>query len=359
MPVSCKSLFAVALGFCLTLTTATRVSAEVDLTSAGATFPQPLYENMIATFMQSHPDVKINYGGGGSGQGIKGITAKTLAFAGSDAPMNESELKGAGGAENIIQVPSCAGGVCPAYNVPGVTGDLKFTGPMLADIYLGKVSMWNDPEIAAANPGVNLPALAITPAYRSDGSGTNFVWTNYLATQSEDFKSGIGIGKQVKYPVGQGGNGNPGVAAIVKQTSGAIGYIEQNFADKNGISYGLVQNKSGKFVKASTDAVAAAGASAAGTMDGNVLKANIWNQPGDDVYPIASFTYLIAYKDLNSCKDKEQAQTVVNFLWFATHDGQKAAPGLFYAPLAPPVVAKVEAALNNFTYQGEAIKPQP
>jgi phosphate transport system substrate-binding protein len=332
-------------------------NGPVQLTSAGSTFVQPLIETMIAQFMQRNPNVKIDYGGGGSGQGIKGITDKTLAFAGSDAPMTAAELTKAGGADNIIQIPSCAGGVCPAYNLPG-DPELKFTGPLLADIYMGKVTDWNDAKIAALNPGISLPDLAITPAYRSDSSGTTSVWTNYLATQSEDFKSNIGVGKAVKFPLGQGGSGNPGVAAIVKQTSGAIGYIEQNYADKNGIKYGAVQNKAGKFIKASIDAVSAAGVLAADSMKGTVLKANIWNQDGDDTYPVASFTYLIAYKDLNNVKSQAEAQTVVNFFWYATHDGQKAAPGLYYAPLAAAVQQKDEAAIAQFTYQGQPVKPQ-
>jgi phosphate transport system substrate-binding protein len=335
---------------------AARVSGQVQLTAAGATFPAPLYENMIANFTQAHPNIKINYGAIGSGGGVKGFTEKTLDFAGSDAPLLESEQAKAGGADNIIQIPSCAGGVVPAYNLPDVA-ELKFSGSVLADIYMGNIQNWNDPQIAALNPGVNLPATAITPAYRSDASGTNSVWTNYLATQSPAFKSSIGIGKQVKFPVGQGGNGNNGVAAIVKQTPGAIGYIEQGYADQNKIQYGSVQNKNGKFVKASPDSVAAAGAGAADIFQGHVLKANIWNQPGDDAYPIASFTYLIAYKDLNNVKTKEQAQAVVDFFWFATHDGQRAAAGLFYAPLASAVQAKDEAAIAEFTYKGEAITP--
>jgi phosphate transport system substrate-binding protein len=336
---------------------AARVSGQVQLTGAGSTFVAPMYENMIANFTQAHPSIKINYGAIGSGGGVKGFLDKTLDFAGSDAPLLDSEQTKAGGADNIIQIPSVAGGVVPAYNLPGIA-ELKFSGSVLADIYMGNIQNWNDPQIAALNPGVNLPATAITPAYRSDASGTNSVWTNYLATQSPAFKSSIGIGKQVKFPVGQGGSGNAGVAAIVKQTPGAIGYIEQNFADKNGITYGPVQNKNGKFVKCSPDTVAAAGAGAADTFQGHVLKANIWNQPGDDAYPIASFTYLIAYKDLNNVKTKDQAQAVVDFFWFATHDGQKAAPGLFYAPLAAAVQAKDETAMAGFTYKGEAITPK-
>jgi len=349
---------ALALGMSLALNSVAKAAEPVKITAAGATFPQPLYESIIGQFHAVRSDITITYGGGGSGAGVKGLTDKTLAWAGSDSPLSAAELQGAGGADNIIQVPSCSGGIVPAYNVPGLSADLNFTGEIIYDMYVGKITKWNDAQIAAINPGVNLPDLAITPAYRSDGSGTNFVWTNYLATQSPEFVSVLGVpAKQIKWPLGQGGTGNPGVAAIVKQTPGAIGYIEQNFADKNGINYGAVKNKAGKFLKASIAGVAAAGGSAAGKLTGHVLKANIWDQAGDDAYPIASFTYLLAYKDLNNVKSKDEAQAVVDFFWYATHDGQKAAPGLFYAPLAPAVQAKVEAALAEFTYQGQPITP--
>jgi len=173
--------------------------AQVHLAGAGATFPQPLYERWIAEYGKAHPDVKVDYGGGGSGQGIKGILDKTIDFAGSDAPMGKAELEKAGGPDAIVEVPSCAGGVVPAYNVPGVK-DLKFTGEVLAGIYMGTISNWNDPKIKELNDGISLPDLAITPAWRTDGSGTNYVFTHYLATQSDDFKGSIGVGKQVKWP---------------------------------------------------------------------------------------------------------------------------------------------------------------
>jgi phosphate transport system substrate-binding protein len=339
----------------LSLSAAAMASAQVRLAGAGATFPQPLYERWIAEYGKDHPDVKVDYGGGGSGQGIKGILDKTIDFAGSDAPMGKAELEKAGGADAIVEVPSCAGAVVPAYNLPNIKG-LKFTGEVLAGIYMGTISNWNDPKIKEINDGVALPDLAITPAWRTDGSGTNYVFTHYLATQSDDFKGSIGIGKQVKWPVGQGGKGNPGVAAIVQQTSGAIGYIEQNYADKNNIEYGLVKNKVGKFVKASPDAVSAAGAGAVDKMKGTTLAADIWNQSGDTTYPISSFTYLIVYKDLSNVKSKEQAQALVDFMHWALHDGQKLASDLDYAPLAPAVVEKVDAAMDTISFGGSPMK---
>lgn len=330
--------------------------ADVQLTGSGATFPQPLYERWVNEYQAIHPDVKIDYGGGGSGKGIKDITDKVVDFAGSDAPMSSKDIEAAGGADNLIEIPSCAGAIVPAFNLPGITA-LNFDGPTLANIYLGKISAWNDPAIQALNPGVTLPNTPITCAWRTDGSGTNFVWTNYLATQSDEFKGSVGIGKQVQWPTGQGGKGNAGVAAIVQQTAGALGYIEENYADKNNITYGSVQNKAGKMVKATPDGVSAAGEGAVDSMKGQMLKANIWNQDGDTTYPIASFTYLIVYKDLNNIKSKEQAQALVDFLWWAGHDGQKFNAELDYAPLGDKVKDKVSDVLSTITYKGDPLKP--
>ncbi len=343
-----SALAAVALGGSV-------AGADVRLQGSGATFPQPLYERWVGEFQKLHPDVKIDYQGIGSGGGIKGITQKTVDFAGSDAPLSKPEIAALGGDANIVEVPSCSGGVVPAYNVPGVKVALNFSGPVLAGIYMGTINKWNDPKIVALNPGVQLPASPITPAYRTDGSGTNFVFTNYLATQSPEFKNSIGTGKDVKWPLGQGGKGNAGVAQVIQQTNGSIGYLEQNFADKNSIMYGSVQNKSGKFVKALPQSVSMAGEGAVGEMKGNVVHANIWNQAGDDAYPISSFTYLIVYKDLNNVKTREQAQTLADFLWWATHDGEKLAADLDYAPLSPAVQKKVESALKEITYKGQSL----
>jgi phosphate transport system substrate-binding protein len=333
---------------------ATMSYADVRLQGAGATFPQPLYERWVSEYQKAHSDVKIDYQGIGSGGGIKSITEKTVDFAGSDAPLSKTEIAALGGPEKIVEVPSCSGGVVPAYNVPGA-GELKFSGPVLAEMYLGSINKWNDPKIAQLNPGVNLPDLAITPVWRTDGSGTNYVFTNYLATQSSDFKNSVGVGKQVKWPLGQGGKGNPGVAQVVQQTNGAIGYLEQNYADKNHIPFGTVQNKAGKFIKASPESVSQAGEGAVSSMQGSVVHANIWNQDGESAYPIASFTYLIVYKDLANVKSKEQAQALVDFMWWATHDGEKLAADLDYAPLSEGVQKKVEAALKEITYKGEQL----
>jgi phosphate ABC transporter phosphate-binding protein len=347
---SALTVVAVALSF------ASAANAEVKLQGAGASFPNPLYQRWVAEYQKAHPDVKIDYQSIGSGGGIKAITEKTVSFAGSDAPLGTKEITALGGEAAVVQVPATAGGVVPAYNVPG-NPDLKFTGELLAEIFSGKVTNWNDAKIKELNPGVTFPDKAITIAYRSDGSGTTFVWTNYLATQSAAFKETIGMGKQVQWPVGQGGKGNEGVSAIVQQTEGAIGYVEANYATANKITFGAVKNKDGQFVKASPESVSAAGAGAAAKLTGSLLKADIWNQAGEKAYPVSSFTYLIVYKDLNNLKSKEEAQALVDYLHWAVTDGQKIAPELDYAPLAPEVVAKVEAALKELNYKGEAIAP--
>ena len=326
------------------------------LQGAGATFPAPFYKRLVVVYQGIHPDVLIDYQSIGSGGGIQAITDKTVHFCGTDAPMNKKELEAVGGDEAIIEFPACAGGVAPTYNVPGVTGALKFTGKLLADIYLGKVARWNDAAIVKVNADVQLPDLAITPVWRTDGSGTTFIFTNYLATQSDEFKSTIGLGKQVQWPFGQGGKGNEGVTAVVQQTAGGIGYVEQSYADNNHLLSGEMQNKDGKFVKASPESVSAAGAGPAAKMQGQVLAADIWDQPGEKAYPIASFTYLIVYKDLRNLSSKKSAQDLVSFLWWVSHDGQTHAKELGYAPLAPEVRAKVGDALKSVNYKGETLR---
>src|SRR5262245_6259419 len=211
------------------LPAAKSVGGETRLQGAGASFPAPFYKRLVVEYEHLHPDVQIDYQSKGSGGGIQAITDKTVHFCGSDAPMNQKELEGVGGAESIVEFPSCAGGVVPTYNVPGVKATLKLTGKLLGDIYLGKVNRWNDPAIAKVNADVQLPDLAITPVWRTDGSGTTFIFTNYLATQSDEFKTTIGLGKQVQWPIGQGGKLNAGVTAVVQQTSGGMGYVEQDY----------------------------------------------------------------------------------------------------------------------------------
>ncbi|HEX2971965.1 MAG TPA: phosphate ABC transporter substrate-binding protein PstS [Tepidisphaeraceae bacterium] len=328
--------------------------AQTRLNGAGATFPNPVYQRWTTEYQKLNPTVRIDYQSIGSGGGLKGITDKTIDFAGSDAPMNKKEQAAANAP--LLQIPTVAGAVVLAYNLPNLTGDLKLTGPLITEIYLGKVSKWNDPQIATINPDLKLPNLAITPVWRTDGSGTSFVFTNYLATQSNEFISSIGAGKQVQWPVGQGGKGNEGVTAVVQQTPGAIGYIELTYATANKIPFASLKNKDGKFVKASAQTVAAAGAGALDRM-GKSLAVDIWNQPGPDAYPIAAFTYIIVYQDLSYLKDQTKAKALVEFLTWATHgDAQKVAEEMDYAPLAPPVQQKVKAAIDTLTWNGQPIR---
>ncbi|MGE5608855.1 MAG: phosphate ABC transporter substrate-binding protein PstS [Bacillota bacterium] len=327
--------------------------AETRLNGAGATFPNPIYQRWVTDYQKINPDVKIDYQSIGSGGGIKGITDKTVDFAGSDAPMNKKELAAA--KQPVVHIPTVAGSVVLAYNLPNLSSDLKLTGPIIADLYLGRITQWDDPRIVQINPDVKLPHSTITPVWRTDGSGTNFIFTNYLATQSQDFASTIGAGKQVKWPVGQGGKGNEGVTAVVQQTPGAVGYIELNYAKANKIPFALLQNKDGKFVKASPESVTAAGAGAVNQMD-KTLAVNIWNQPGQDAYPIAAFTYIIVYQDLSYLKDENKAKSLVAFLtWATVGEGQKMAAELDYAPLAPAVQQKVKSAIASLTWGGKAI----
>jgi phosphate transport system substrate-binding protein len=312
-------------------------------------------QRWVSEYQKNHPAVQINYTGNGSGAGVKAITEKTVDFGASDAPLNSKELTAMGGADKVVQVPVSAGGVVPAYNLPGVTGEVKFTGEILADIYLGKIKKWNDAKLIAINPDVKLPDIAITPAYRSDGSGTTFIWTSYLSTQSEEFKGKVGASKSVQWPAGQGGAQNAGVAAIVQQVAGGIGYIEQSYADQNKLSYGAVKNKNGKFIKSTPEAVSAAGAGALEMMKGDVIAADIWNQPGDAAYPISGFVYVMVYKDLNNLKNQQQADALVGFLRWAVNDGQKVSPTLDYAPLASGVKQKVIEALSHLTYQSKPV----
>ncbi len=334
--------------------------SDVRLQGAGATFPQPLYEKWVVEFQKVSPKIQISYQGGGSGAGIRAITDKTVAFAGSDAALNKKEIEAVGGESAILEFPTVAGAVVPAYNVPNVDKPINFTGEVLADIFLGRITKWNDPKIAALNAGVTLPDLAISPVFRSDGSGTTAVFTSYLAGQSESFKGTIGAGKQVRWPVGVGGKGNPGVAAAVQQSPGSLGYVEYNYALENKIAFGAVKNKDGKFVLASPAAVTAAGAKGVdGFKDGRLIS-DLWNQPGEDTYPIASFTYIMVYRDLaTNLKTIEEAKALASFLRWAVTDGQGLAAEMHYAPLSSQVRDRVVAAVDSLTFGGKPLAAAP
>jgi len=338
-----KSLVTMSRRGALTLVVATvsvlGVSAQnVQINGAGATFPNPIYSKWFAEYNKLHPTVAINYQSIGSGAGIRQITNQTVFFGATDGPMTNDQLQGAPG--KILHFPTVLGAVVPIYNIEGVNQELKFTGPVLADIFLGKITKWNDPAIAKANPGVKLPATDITVAHRSDGSGTSYIWVDFLAKVSPEWKQKVGVATSVNWPAGVGAKGNEGVSGLVKQTPGAIGYVELIYALQNKISYGSVQNAAGEFVKASVQAVTAAAAVAAKSMPKD-FRVSITNAPGQGVYPVSSFTWLLLYENP---KDKAQAKLFVDFLKWALTDGQKFATDLGYAPL-PEEVVKLEMAV--------------
>jgi len=337
------------------------IRADVRVQGGGATFPLPVYQQWAKDFGNANPGVAIEYAGKGSGAGIGGLIDKTFDFAGSDAPMNDEELaKAKAGGGDVVQVPSVVGAVVLAYNLPGVSGQLRLSGPVIADIYLGKITQWSDPAIKALNPDLQLPDTPISSIHRSEGSGTNFVFTSYLCTQSQDFQTQVSFGKTVRWPVGQAAQGNPGVTQAVKQMQGAIGYIELNYAIQNKIPFALLQNQSGQMINASPETTSAAGEAAAADMDRyNKLTVRLWSRPGANVYPISAFTYLICYKDLGYLKDRAKAQAIVDFFWYATHQGQEQTTQLAYAPLSKAVQERVERVLDTISFVGQPLHHQP
>ena len=331
---------AAAVGGILLAGAAATVRAE-QINGAGATFPYPIYSKWFSDYNKLHPDVEINYQSIGSGGGIRQLSNQTVFFGATDGPMTPDQMQGAPG--RILHLPTVLGAVVPIYNIPGVDAQLKFSGTLLADIILGKVTKWNDPAIAGPNPGVKLPSTDITVAHRSDGSGTTYIFVDYLSKVSPEFKTKVGVATSVNWPVGVGGKGNEGVAGLVKQTPGSIGYVELIYAKQNNIDYGSVKNMEGEFVAASLDSVTAAAAVAAKQMPPD-FRVSITNAPGKGVYPISSFTWLLFYENP---KDKPKARTMVDFMKWALSDGQKAASDLGYAPLPSEVVALEMEALKK------------
>jgi len=332
-----RFLFAV-LGAALALSAAAQT---VQINGAGATFPYPIYSKWFSEYNKLHPDVEINYQSIGSGGGIRQLTNQTVFFGATDGPMTDEQLQSAPG--RILHFPTVLGGVVPVYNIPGVTGELKFTGKVLADIIMGKVNKWNDPAIAGLNPGAKLPATDITVAHRSDGSGTTYIFVDYLSKVSPDFKKTVGVATSVNWPVGVGGKGNEGVAGLVKQTPGAIGYVELIYAIQNKIPFGAVQNMDGEYVTASLESVTAAAGAAVKAMPPD-FRVSITNAPGKGVYPISSFTWLLFYE---SPKDKQRARIMVDFMKWALTEGQKYCAELGYAPLPSEVVSLEMNALKK------------
>ncbi len=327
----------VAIAACALALGAGAAAQTVLINGAGATFPYPIYSKWFSEYNKLHPNVQINYQSIGSGGGIRQVTNQTVFFGATDGPMTNDQQLAAPG--KLLHFPTVLGAVVPVYNIPGVTAELKFTGPVLVDIFLGKITKWNDPAIAKLNPGVNLPVADVTVVHRSDGSGTTYIWVDYLAKVSEEWKTKVGVATAVNWPTGVGGKGNEGVAGLVTQTPGSIGYVELIYALQNKISYGSVQNMAGEFVRATVQSVTLAAAAAAGKMPPD-FRVSITNAEGKGVYPVSSFTWLLLYE---SPKDKVQSKTMVDFVKWALTDGQKFCAELGYAPL-PEAVVKLEMA---------------
>ena len=315
-----------------------------DLNGAGATFPYPIYSKWFSDYARES-GVRINYQSIGSGGGIRQLTEGTVDFGASDAPMSDAEM--AKLKAPVLHLPTVLGAVVVTYNVPGLESALKIDGPVLADIFLGKVTKWNDSRIAALNPGVTLPASDILVVHRSDGSGTTYIFSDYLAAVSPAWKSGPGKGKELAWPTGLGAKGNEGVAGQVKQMPGAIGYVELAYAKQNGLAYASIQNAAGNFVAPSIESVTAAAAGAAQNLPADTdFRISIVNAPGADAYPISSFTYLLVYANQ---PDAEKGKALVGFLKWYLHDGEKSAAALDYAPLPPSIVTQLEQRIGAIT----------
>jgi phosphate transport system substrate-binding protein len=313
---------------------------QTTLNGAGASFPNPMYSKWFSEYHKIHSDVQVNYQPIGSGGGIRQVTAGTVDFGASDMPMTDKQLQDS--KAKILNIPTVLGAVVPAYNIPGVTGEVKFTPDALAGIFLGKISKWNDKAITSANPGVNFPDKEIIVVHRSDGSGTTFIWTDYLSKVSPEWKSQVGSDTSVKWPIGLGQKNNDGVAGSVRQMSGSIGYVELIYAVQNNIPYGSVRNAAGVFLKASLEGVTAAAASAP-KMPAD-FRVSITNAPGKDAYPIASFTWLLIPAQ---SKDAAKGKILADFLGWMVTDGQKMTSALAYAPLPDNVAAKVKEAIKQ------------
>jgi phosphate transport system substrate-binding protein len=316
------------------------------INGAGATFPYPIYSKWFDVYHTKNPNFQFNYQSVGSGAGIKQVTEGTVDFGATDGPMNDDQIKAFQEKHNgigILHFPTVLGAAVPTYNVEGVTTPLNFTPDALAGIFLGKVTKWNDPAITSVNKGVNLPAADILVVHRSDGSGTSYIWTDYLSKVSEEWKSKVSKGTSVNWPVGLGGKGNEGVTGLVKQTPNSIGYVELIYAVQNNIPYGTVKNSSGNFVKADLASVTAAAAGAAKEMPDD-FRVSITNAPGKTAYPISSFTWLLIPQKF---QDAGKRDAVKGFLKWMLSDGQDSVETLSYAKLPKEVVEKEKKAINN------------
>jgi phosphate transport system substrate-binding protein len=328
----------------LLMVTADPVLAQTQLNGAGATFPYPIYSKWFDEYHKLHPDIQINYQSIGSGGGIRQLVTGTVDFGASDGPMTDEQL---GQAKiPILHFPTVLGADVPSYNIPGVNAELNFTPDALAGIFLGRITKWDDPAIARENPGVTLPKQDIVVVHRSDGSGTTYIWTDYLSKVSGEWQSKVGKGTSVNWPVGLGGKGNEGVTGVVKQTPGAMGYVELIYAIQNKLPYGRVKNGAGVFVKADLNSVSEAAQGAAANMPED-FRVSITNAPGKGSYPISSFTWLLVPQQIAAAN---KGKALVDFLRWMVGDGQKFTTALAYAPLPKAVVAKEEKAIARIKY---------
>jgi phosphate transport system substrate-binding protein len=337
-----------ALALLVTGSLAPAAAAQTLINGAGATFPYPIYSKWFDAYTRVDPEVRFNYQSIGSGGGIKQISSRTVDFGASDGPMTDEQLKQAPG--ELLHIPTVLGADVVTYNLPG-SPKLRFTPDILADIFLGKITKWNDARLTAANPGAALPDQPIVVVHRSDGSGTTYIWVDYLSKVSPEWQQKVGKGTSVNWPVGLGGKGNEGVAGQVKNTPGALGYVELAYAAKNKLPVGLVRNAAGKFVEPTIESTTAAAAGAARNMPAD-FRVSLTNPPGDEAYPIASFTWLLVYREQ---PDQAKGRAIVNFLWWMSHEGQKFAADLLYAPLPPQVVKQIEARIKEINYQGKPL----
>lgn len=342
-----KILKVLAIGLSILLPTIV-YPKNVEILGAGASFPYPLYTKMFDVYYQS-TGVKVNYQSIGSGGGQRQLLAKAVDFGGSDAFMTDEQLKNAPG--EILHIPICLGAVVPTYNLPG-NPELRFTPDILVDIFLGKIKKWNDPRIAKINPSVKLPNLDIIVVHRSDGSGTTFIWVDYLSKVSKEWEEKVGRGTSVNWPVGLGGKGNEGVSGLVKQTPGSIGYVELIYAIQNNLPFGIVKNKKGNFIKPSLKSV-----SIAANVDlPDDTRASITDTDAEKGYPISGFTWILVYKEQNyDGRSEDRTKALVKLLWWMIHEGQKYTKPLHYAPLPESALKKAEKLVKSITYNGKPL----
>jgi phosphate transport system substrate-binding protein len=341
MKTKLVSLVTTAVTTVVAMAAMTVTAAAQHITGAGATFPNPIYSRWFSEYSAAHPGVQINYQSVGSGAGIRQVSEKTVDFGASDGPMTDEQLSQS--QVKLLHIPTVLGAVVPVYSIPGVDAELKFAPDVIADIYLGKITKWNDGRIAKDNPGVKLPDHQILPVYRSDGSGTTYIFTDFLSKVSPDFKTKIGTGTSVRWPLGIGQKGNEGVAGMVRNSPFSFGYVELIYAVQNKMSYGIVRNAAGKWVKASTAGVTAAAAADSKEMPAD-YRVSITNAPGAESYPISSFTWLLI--PIQS-QDPAKGKVLHDFLEWMLDHGEAEAEGMTYAALPGPVAKRVRETIKQ------------